>query len=198
MTRERKKSEKRAAILQSAFDEFKNRRFDAVKLDDVAARAGVGKGTLYLYFKNKEDLFIQMALDGVEQMAGRMKEIARMDLPFCERFFLFGREIGAFVEKRSVMFRLMHQISSESIQQEFMGQHRLLVEVARGLLKAGVDEGVLRSDVTVADLHCLLIGPLLFRVRLNKFNNDQIEVNTLLNLFWDAAVLKPETRKLEL
>ena len=193
MTRERKKKEKRAAILQAAFDEFKNRRFDAVKLDDVAARAGVGKGTLYLYFKNKEELFMQMALDGVEQMAERMKEIAAMDVPFRERFFLFGREVGVFVEKRSVMFRLMHQISSESVQKEFMGQHRLLVKAARSLLKAGVDEGVLRKDVSVADLHCLLVGPLLFRVRLNKFNEDGIQVETLLKLFWDAASLKPES-----
>ena len=187
MKRERKKSEKRAAILTAAFGEFKNRRFDAVKLDDIAARAGVGKGTLYLYFKNKEELFMQMALDGVEQMAERMKEITAMESPFRERFFLFGREVGVFIEKRSIMFRLMHQISSESVQREFMSQHRLLIKAARSLLKAGVDDGVLRDDVTVADLHCMLIGPLLFRVRLNKFNQDEIEVDTLLNLFWDAA-----------
>lgn len=190
MTRERKKNEKRAAILTAAFDEFKDQRFDAVKLDDVAARAGVGKGTLYLYFKNKEELFMQMALDGVEQMAERMKEITALESPFRERFFLFGQEVGAFVEKRSIMFRLMNQISSESVQREFMSQHRLLVKAARSLLKAGVDDGVLRDDVSVADLHCLLIGPLLFRVRLNKFNADNIQVETLLNLFWDAAAGK--------
>lgn len=192
MTRECKKNEKRAAILKAAFGEFKNQRFDAVKLDDIAARAGVGKGTLYLYFKNKEELFMQMALDGVEQMAERMKEITALESPFRDRFFLFGREVGSFVEKRSIMFRLMHQISSESVQREFMSQHRLLVKAARGLLKVGVDEGMLRKDVSVADLHCLLIGPLLFRVRLNKFNQDDIEVDTLLTLFWAAASVKPE------
>ena len=187
MKRERNKQEKRAAILKAALAEFTGKRFDEVKLDGIAARAGVGKGTLYLYFKNKEDLFIQMALDGVEGMAARIQDITAMETDFRDRFFMFGREAGVFVRKRAIMFQLMHQIGSESVQKKFMQQHKLLIRAARGLLQVGMDEGVLRSDVTVADLHCLLIGPLLFRVRLNKFNNDNIEVDTLLNLFWGAA-----------
>ena len=58
MKREKKKEDKRATILKAASDVFKGRRFDEVTLDEIAVRAGVGKGTLYLYFKNKEDLFL--------------------------------------------------------------------------------------------------------------------------------------------
>jgi TetR/AcrR family transcriptional regulator len=187
-----KKQEKLAAILEAAFIEFTGKRFDAVKLDEIAARAGVGKGTLYLYFKNKEELFIQMALEGVDEMATRVGEISAMDSPFRDRFFQFGTEIGVFVEKRAVMFRLMHQIGSDELQKKFMSQHRVLINAARSLLQAGVDEGIFRADVTVADLHCLLIGPLLFRGQLNRFNNDTIAMEPLLKLFWDAATLKPE------
>lgn len=115
-----------------------------------------------------------------------------MDADFQERFFLFGRTAGEFILKRAIMFQLMHQIGSEKIQKEFMEQHRHLIRSARRLLQAGMDEGVLRKDVTVADLHCILVGPLLFRVQLNEFNNDTIDVNTLLNLFWMAASLNPE------
>lgn len=190
MTRERKKQQKRDAILKAANAEFTSRRFDEVKLDDIAARAGVGKGTLYLYFENKEDLFVQMAIDGVAEMSERMLEIAAMDSSFRERFLCFGREVGAFIERRSVMFRLMNQTGSETIQKEFKRQHRQLVSAARSLIRAGIDEGVLRDDFTVADLHCSLIGPLLFRSRLNKFNHDHIEVEPLLELFWSAAAVR--------
>jgi len=192
MTRERKKQEKRAGILEAAFIEFTGKRFDEVKLDEVASRAGVGKGTLYLYFKNKEDLFIHMALDGVDKMVIRIQEISEVEENFRDRFFLFGTEFGEFVRKRSIMFQLMNQIGSDEVQKEFMRQHKELIRSARGVLQVGVDEGVFRADVTVADLHCLLIGPLLFRVRLNKFNNDNIEVESILKLFWTAASLKPE------
>jgi len=187
MTRERKKQEKRAGILEAAFIEFTGKRFDEVKLDEVASRAGVGKGTLYLYFSNKEDLFVQMALDGVDVMVVRIQEIMAMDIIYRERFFLFGREIGRFVYTRAIMFQLMSQIGSEEVQKDFMRQHKELIRSAREVLQVGVDEGIFRADVTVAGLHCLLIGPLLFRVRLNRFNKDKIEVETLLELFWAAA-----------
>ncbi|QHI68023.1 TetR/AcrR family transcriptional regulator [Tichowtungia aerotolerans] len=190
MTRERKKQQKRDAILKAAHAEFTARRFDEVKLDDIAARAGVGKGTLYLYFENKEDLFVQMAIDGVAEMSERMREIAAMNISFHERFLCFGREVAVFIERRSVMFRLMNQTGSEIIQKAFMQQHKQLVRAARSLIQAGIDERALRDDFTVADLHCSLIGPLLFRSRLNRFNHDNIEVESLLELFWSAAAVR--------
>ena len=49
--------ERRDAILSAALDEFSIRGFEATRLDDVARRAGVAKGTIYLYFRDKESLF---------------------------------------------------------------------------------------------------------------------------------------------
>jgi AcrR family transcriptional regulator len=51
------KEARRAAIIEAALDAFINQGFIATKLDDVAERAGIGKGTIYLYFCNKENLF---------------------------------------------------------------------------------------------------------------------------------------------
>jgi AcrR family transcriptional regulator len=46
-------AERRAAIVAAALDEFVARGFTATRLDDVAKRAGVAKGTIYLHFKDK-------------------------------------------------------------------------------------------------------------------------------------------------
>lgn len=51
---------KRAVILAAALDEFSQKGFAAARLDDVARRAGVAKGTIYLYFKDKEALFQEL------------------------------------------------------------------------------------------------------------------------------------------
>jgi len=51
---------KRSAILDAALDEFSARGFADARLDDVARRAGVAKGTIYLYFKDKEALFQEL------------------------------------------------------------------------------------------------------------------------------------------
>jgi AcrR family transcriptional regulator len=57
-TRWRRRKEARPdEILAAALASFAERGFAATRLEDVAARAGISKGTLYLYFKSKEDLF---------------------------------------------------------------------------------------------------------------------------------------------
>lgn len=55
--RSERAAERRAAIVEAALDEFVARGFTATRLDDVARRAGVAKGTIYLHFKDKEALF---------------------------------------------------------------------------------------------------------------------------------------------
>lgn len=57
---QRRKDERPAEIISAALAVFAARGFAAAKLDDVARRAGISKGTLYLYFRNKEDLFKAM------------------------------------------------------------------------------------------------------------------------------------------
>lgn len=53
----RRKEVRSQELLAAALDLFVERGYAATRLDDVAARAGVSKGTLYLYFSNKKDLF---------------------------------------------------------------------------------------------------------------------------------------------
>ena len=60
---QRRKDERPAEILTAALDVFAARGFAATKLDEVAARAGVSKGTLYLYFESKEELFRSVVRD---------------------------------------------------------------------------------------------------------------------------------------
>src|SRR6267154_2022527 len=53
-------AERREAIIEAALDEFIARGFTATRLDDVAKRAGVAKGTIYLHFKDKESMFEEL------------------------------------------------------------------------------------------------------------------------------------------
>jgi AcrR family transcriptional regulator len=53
-------AERRAAIVEAAMEEFIVRGFAATRLDDIAKRAGVAKGTIYLHFKDKESMFEEL------------------------------------------------------------------------------------------------------------------------------------------
>ncbi|UCH46886.1 MAG: TetR/AcrR family transcriptional regulator [Betaproteobacteria bacterium] len=61
----RRKEARPAELISAALDLFVERGFAATRLEDVAARAGVSKGTLYLYFPSKEDLFKAVVRGGI-------------------------------------------------------------------------------------------------------------------------------------
>lgn len=67
---ERRKDARPQELLAAALDLFVERGYAATRLEDVAARAGVSKGTLYLYFTNKEELFKAVVRENVVPVLG--------------------------------------------------------------------------------------------------------------------------------
>jgi AcrR family transcriptional regulator len=64
---------KRQLIAQTAARLFATRPFHKVKLDDVAAEAGVGKGTLYIYFKSKDELYLWLIYDAFARLVEQLE-----------------------------------------------------------------------------------------------------------------------------
>ncbi|MFI5371044.1 MAG: TetR/AcrR family transcriptional regulator [Candidatus Eisenbacteria bacterium] len=73
----RRKESRPAEILASAIQEFVEKGYAATRLEDVARRAGVTKGTMYLYFENKEALFKEMVRHYVVPGIERAEQVAR-------------------------------------------------------------------------------------------------------------------------
>jgi len=65
-------AERRGAIIEAAMDEFIARGFAATRLDDIAKRAGVAKGTIYLHFKDKESMFEELIRTALVPLTGRL------------------------------------------------------------------------------------------------------------------------------
>jgi AcrR family transcriptional regulator len=70
--RAEKAAERRAAIVEAALNEFIARGFTATRLDDVARRAGVAKGTIYLHFKDKESMFEELVRTAIVPLVNRL------------------------------------------------------------------------------------------------------------------------------
>jgi AcrR family transcriptional regulator len=75
------RGERREAIIAAALEEFSVRGFAATRLDDVARRAGVAKGTIYLYFRDKESLFQELVRAMVSPLVGAITTAPLHDLP---------------------------------------------------------------------------------------------------------------------
>jgi AcrR family transcriptional regulator len=80
-SRKVRSAERRDAILSAALDEFSTRGFEAARLDDVARRAGIAKGTIYLYFRDKESLFQELIRAMLTPVVGTIEAMGKAELP---------------------------------------------------------------------------------------------------------------------
>ena len=80
--REVRGAARREAILGAALEEFSSRGFEAARLDDVAKRAGVAKGTIYLHFADKETLFQELVRSMLTPLIGHFETLSAVDVPF--------------------------------------------------------------------------------------------------------------------
>lgn len=71
---ERRKDARPQELLAAALDLFVERGFASTRLEDVAKRAGVSKGTLYLYFENKEELFKAVVRENIVHAIGEAED----------------------------------------------------------------------------------------------------------------------------
>lgn len=113
----RRKEARPGELVRAALDAFLDKGFAATRLDDVAARAGVSKGTIYLYFRNKEVLFKTVIEAG---MAPAMKTIealsasvAKTDRPAIELLRSYG-DAWQHIMRESSMAGLLKLLAAES------------------------------------------------------------------------------------
>ena len=61
--------------MQSAMENFSKKGFDRTRMEDIAAAAGIAKGTLYLYFKDKEGLFYAICDHNLEELRNQLSRL---------------------------------------------------------------------------------------------------------------------------
>jgi AcrR family transcriptional regulator len=88
------KADKRERILEAAEKLFKHRRFHEITLQEIAQAAKVGKGTIYLYFEDKDDLFFQVATSGFDELCEVVERRGAPDAPFMERLLAMCEEVS--------------------------------------------------------------------------------------------------------
>src|SRR5215813_8516812 len=108
--RAEKSEARRQAIVTAALEEFCARGFAATRLDDVAARAGVAKGTIYLHFEDKEALFREIVGTMLVPLVAVLEEAPPPDVPVravVGHFFeMFVQEIYS-TQRRNVLRLVM-------------------------------------------------------------------------------------------
>jgi AcrR family transcriptional regulator len=149
-----KAAARRDAILEAALDEFSAKGFASARLDDVAKRAGIAKGTIYLYFADKESLFQELIRAKMVPVVGSLELAFSTNLPLRsiveQAIEIFVREV--FGTRRKLVIRLMisegprFPALAEFYYREVLSR---LLKALRGMLRQAHERGELPSDALV-------------------------------------------------
>jgi AcrR family transcriptional regulator len=169
--RAQKSAARREAILSAALDEFSAQGFAATRLDDVARRAGVAKGTIYLHFRDKEALFQELIRSVLGPFVGTLELALKADLPVRQiaeqALELFVREV--YETRRKDVIRLILTEGQRFPQlAEFYYREVLSRAIAafRQLMRGAVERGELKSDA-LARFPQLMAAPAIVAIMWN-------------------------------
>jgi AcrR family transcriptional regulator len=163
-----RRSDKHAAILAAALAEFAARGFAATRLDDVARRAGVAKGTIYLYFRDKESLFQELVRTMLSPLVGAIEAAPLRDLPIRAVAELivdvFVNEIYA-THRKDVIRLILAEGPRFPKLAEFYYREVIsrVLPIVRARLALAVERGELEHDA-LARFPQLLVAPALLAI----------------------------------
>ena len=189
--RAHRRAERRQAILAAALQEFSARGFAAARLDDIADAAGIAKGTIYLYFRDKEALFQDLIRSEMSPVVATLETALALDLPVrvvAERAVeLFVREI--YGSNRKNIIRL---IISEGPRFPQLAEFYYREVVARGiaavraLMARALERGELRNDAIIR-FPQLLVAPGIVAIIWNGLfeAHEPLDVQALMRAHLD-------------
>ena len=149
---------KRKVITKTAAKLFATRAFHEVRLDDIAAAAGVGKGTLYVYFESKEDLYFSLIYEAFAAVVDRLRdEVAKPQAsPAASLRAVVGHLVG-FAFRHPHFYELMRTVGTVKghSRSAWNAKRRELWALIEQMIRRGVRTGAM------VDSHPQLTAPCI-------------------------------------
>jgi len=164
--RSRRKDARPAELIEAGLAEFAARGFAGTRLDDVAMRAGVVKGTIYRYFADKEALFLAAVQSRATPVVGGLESaVAGFQGPTRELLQLLLKTVYARLVDSDLRV-LMRVIIAEGVN--FPGltalYHREMISKGKRVLEMVIQRGIARGEVrnnAAADLPMIIMAPAI-------------------------------------
>lgn len=165
----RRKEARPAELLAAALELFVERGFTATKLEDVAARAGVSKGTLYLYFSSKEALFTEVIRQGVLPVVDEGETMMQQhsgDAAALLRGLIYRWwELMGKTNLSAIPKLIIAEAGNFPETAQFFNDHvvQRIDQLLASVLKRGMDSGEFRR-VDIGSTVDMITAPILMRV----------------------------------
>jgi AcrR family transcriptional regulator len=136
-----------------------------VRLDDVAAAAQVGQGTLYIYFKSKEDLYVSLIHDGFSKLVEQIREQAAEAASPDEALEKVVRELVGFAFDHPNLFELLRTAAAQTAHRGLIQKRKELTKILAEVLARGVKAGIWsdpRPELTAVFIPGLVRSAMLY------------------------------------
>lgn len=195
--KELEKEARKKDIINVAARLFSDRDFHDVKVDDIAEEVGLSKGTIYLYFENKETLFFSIIMERAKVLYIRLEEASRCETDFMDCLHKFVSTYLGFFREYEAFFKIIH---SEKTRLDFETHYKMhdysseilnaLFKVVIELMQKGQQSRVLRNDDprTLSKILIALLNVYTFqRIILKEKSKHEQEVDEVVMYFLNGV-----------
>ncbi len=150
--KEQEKLARKKDILDTAAVLFSEKDFHEVTVDEIAGRVGLYKGTIYLYFKNKDDIFFTIVKEKTQTLFSRLKSAMEGDTTYLERLEKVIRSYLLFFEEHKSFFKIVHSEKSriatqvkDRLKKHMLQSFHASVSLLQNFIEEGQDQGILKD-----------------------------------------------------
>ncbi|MBF8295062.1 MAG: acrR, partial [Bacteroidetes bacterium] len=162
--KEREKEQRREEILDAAQRVFFEKGLSTATMDEIAETAELSKGTLYLYYKSKEDLYLAVMMRGMEILLEMFAEVARSNDSVPKLLIRLRDAYTAYFNNHRDYFRMMHFLQTPQFHKQVDDEmrrncgtlNRRIWDLVNGILQRGIDEGILRNNLNPVEVGIIL------------------------------------------
>jgi AcrR family transcriptional regulator len=152
--KEREKEQRKNAIIDAAEKLFFSRGFDNVSMEDIAKEVELGKGTLYLYFQNKDSLFFAIALRKAHGLHKKFTECMESGGCGREKSHRMGESLFEFAKQNQDYYRMVCTVGPTLFRKTDNLDAKEVLDLMvkdlclhRDVLREGMEDGTVRSDL---------------------------------------------------
>jgi TetR/AcrR family transcriptional regulator, fatty acid metabolism regulator protein len=169
-------------IIEAAVDVIAENGYHASQVSKIAKKAGVADGTIYLYFKNKEDILISVFEEKMGQFIEQIAVATSLKENASEKLLtLIEMHFGQLAANHhlAIVTQLELRQSNLTLRQEINRILKPYLVVIDGIIKEGMEENLFRSDINVPLIRQMIFGTLDETVTNWVMNEEKYDLVTL-------------------
>lgn len=182
--KEREKQQRREQILNAAEIIFTSKGFDHATMDEVAEAAELSKGTLYLYFRSKEEIHYGITQRGIDRLHEEMIQRVDESKDAIENILIMARVFIDFLESdsslaASILFFQACEIGSLNIDQEEIRKNFMEnspIQLLSNYITKGMEQGRIRDDLPVEMISHTLWSQLMGVIQVIRNKKELFEL----------------------